>query len=361
MTPRRGESHEEFRKRVNAAARQRYANGTAVAPDEVKVLRRQLDLRERELRELREQIREDELASSLRFKPHEIPVEAHEAKSPGYPVTLWSDWHWGEVVDARQVNGLNAFNREIAHQRVEALVNNTVKLLRDYAGREPVYPGIWVCLGGDLISGKIHEELRETNWGTVEEQAYEVGGALAGALGRMADEFGEVHVPCVVGNHGRNSIKPVAKNRVRENREWGVYKSLERHFAADTRFHFYIPDGPDYLFHVFGHRFFLTHGDALGTKGGDGIIGAIGPIKRGVVKIRGAEVPVGRDFDYLLCGHWHSYQPPGELFPVLVNGTLKGADEYALNILRVGFAKPSQSTFIVSPKHGLVHPEAVYL
>jgi predicted phosphodiesterase len=300
-------------------------------------------------------------AGSLRFTPTIIKPQDHVSGAPGYPMTIWSDWHWGEVVRKDETGGANAFNRRIAFQRVENLVNNTIGLLRDYAGKNPEYPGIWVMLGGDMISGSIHEELRETNWGTVEEQAIEVGDVLAGALLRMADEFGTVHVPCVVGNHGRKAHRPPAKAKVRENREYGVYKSLARQFSSDPRFHFYVPEETDFYFSVYGHRFLLTHGDSLGVKGGDGIIGALGPIARGTIKVSASERQIGRDLDTLVMGHWHTYIPRSEAVAAIVNGTLKGYDEYARLFLRVRFARPSQALWLVSPKHGIAAQWAVYI
>jgi hypothetical protein len=299
-----------------------------------------------------------ERAGSLKFKPVSIDVARHSAHSPGYPMAMWSDWHWGEPVRRHEVGGVNAYNRTIAVKRVNNLVSGTINLLRNYGGLDPQYPGFWLNLGGDLISGSIHDELRETNWGTVEEQAIEVGEMLAGAMERIADEFADgvdkfVDVPCVVGNHGRKSHRPVWKQKVRENREYGIYRSLESHFRNDERFRFHIPEDTDFLFKIYGQRFLLTHGDALGTKGGDGIIGAIGPIVRGIVKIGTAERAFGRDFDCMILGHYHSYQPAGALFRAIVNGTLKGADEFATRGLRVPASPPAQALWLVSPKHGM--------
>lgn len=340
--------------------RWREAQATAPIGAEAADLRSEITWRDRAIDDLRSRLRDIEradeaerLVSSLRFEPYRVSVEDHDPSSPGFPMTIWSDWHWGETVDRRELGGLNEFNRDVAHARVDRLVSRTIDVFTNYAGRDPSYPGIWVCLGGDMISGGIHEELRETNWGTIEEQAHEVGGALLGALLRVADEFGRVFVPCVVGNHGRRSFKPVAKRRVRENREWGVYKSLEAQLAADPRFTFFIPDDVDYLFEVYGHRFLLTHGDALGVKGGDGIIGAVGPIRRGNLKIGAAEAQIGRHFDTMIIGHWHSYQPRGALVPVITNGTFKGYDEYARTLLRVPYDRPVQAAWLVSPKHGV--------
>lgn len=296
-----------------------------------------------------------------RFEPRVIPVEQHSAASPGFPMTMWSDWHWGETVDLDETGGINEFNHGIALTRVDRLVNNTLNLLKNYGGLSPEYPGIYVCLGGDILSGGIHDELVETNWAPAVGQAFEAHSVIAGALLRLADEFGAVHVPCVVGNHGRNAKKPRAKLRVRENSEYYLYKALERHFSQDRRFHFTVAEQTDIQFEVYGHRFLLTHGDALGTKGGDGIIGAIGPIQRGAVKIGVAERRAGRDFDTMIIGHWHTAQPRGDMFPVIVNGTLKGYDEYARVFLRAPPGRPSQQLWLVTPKHGLAAQWSVTL
>jgi hypothetical protein len=307
----------------------------------------------RELEELRRLKATLDEVSTKRFEPRIIPIEEHTAGSPGFPMTIWSDWHWGETVSLDETGGLNAFTHSTALERVDRLVNSTVSLLRNYGGLEPVYPGIYVCLGGDLLSGGIHDELVETNWAPAVGQAFEVHSVIAGALLRLAEEFGHVFVPCVVGNHGRNAKKPRAKLRIRENSEYYLYKALERHFAGDPRFHFTVAEQTDVLFEVYGHRFLLTHGDALGTKGGDGIIGAIGPIQRGAVKIGTAERHAQRAFDTMVIGHWHSAQPRGDLFPTIVNGTLKGYDEYARTFLRAPPSRPSQQLWLVSPKHGI--------
>ncbi len=276
------------------------------------------------------------------------------------PVAFWSDWHYGELVSREQLGGINEFNRRIAKTRITRLVDITCDLAQRHMGTIE-YPGIVIALGGDMISGNIHEELRETNDGTVQQCVLDLQDQLTSALTYMADRFGRVYVPCVVGNHGRTKMKPHAKNRAFENYESGLYQQLVRHFRGDSRFHFDIPEGPDVNFNVLGHRFMLTHGDALGVKGGDGIIGALGPIARGAVKVGRAQARGGRAFDTLMFGHWHTYIPRGEASPVAVNGTLKGFDEFAHTILRVPYSRPSQSLFFVHADHGITAQWQVYL
>jgi hypothetical protein len=298
--------------------------------------------------------------SNARFTPRPVPVEVHTAASPGYPMTIWSDWHWGEVVNLEETAGKNEFNHDIAVARVDNLVNNTINLLANYGGMNPSYPGMTICLGGDMISGLIHDELVETNWAPVGGQLFQVHEVLSGALLRMADVFGSIHVPCVVGNHGRNAKRPRAKVRIRENSEYWLYKALEKHFVNDSRFRFEVAEQTDIAIPVYNHQFLLTHGDALGTNGGDGIIGAIGPIKRGTVKIGNSQDRADK-FDTMIVGHWHTAQPRGDLFPCIVNGSLKGYDEYARAFLRASPSRPSQQLWLVSPKHGVAAQWPVYL
>lgn len=277
------------------------------------------------------------------------------------PMMNWSDWHWGEVVEAEQVGGVNEYNRRIARTRLDRLVNRSHDLIRRQLGGAPKAPGIVVCLGGDMISGGIHEELRETNDGSIQQCLLELQERLESVFAFLADEFSRVFIVCVPGNHARGTIKPRAKNRVFESYEWNLYCQLERYFRRDDRIGFLIPADGDGYFTVLGHRFLLTHGDTLGVKGGDGIIGALGPITRGAIKVGRNQAQIGRDFDTVVMGHWHIYVPRGDATAAMCNSSMIGYNEYAHTILRVPFARPSQSLWFLHERHGIVSQEAVYL
>jgi len=273
---------------------------------------------------------------------------------PGVPVAFWSDWHWGEVVFPDQVNGVNEFNIEVAHARARRLVERTIRLLKNHVVN-PDYPGIVVNLGGDMLSGDIHEELKESNEMPLLPALLDLFGVLVWAIEQLAEAFGFVYMPCVTGNHGRMSRKPQAKNRNFTNFDWLLYNLLAKHFAGDKRIQFYIPDGPDALYQVYGHKYLLTHGDQF--RGGDGMIGAIGPITRGNQKKLARNSSVNREYDTMLLGHWHQYMP---LHRTLVNGSLKGYDEYA-NSNNFGFEPPIQALWLTHPEHGVIMHLPVYL
>lgn len=273
---------------------------------------------------------------------------------PGVPIAFWSDWHWGEVVDVGELGGVNEFNLEIAHSRARTLVEKTIHLLTKHVVN-PKYPGIVVALGGDMLSGDIHDELTATNDQPMMPCLLDLYGAMRWALTAMADRFGNVFVPCVAGNHGRTTRKPRMKQRAFTNFDWLLYQFLARSFEGDDRIRFYVPDGPDALFSVFGHRYLLTHGDQF--RGGDGIIGAIGPITRGNSRKQARNSAINMAYDTMLLGHWHQYMP---LHRTIVNGSLKGYDEYA-NQNNFGYEPPTQALWITHPEHGITQHWPVYL
>lgn len=283
-----------------------------------------------------------------------------KASVTGVPLILASDWHWGETVDPDQVGGMNAFNRSIAKRRVKLFGDKVIDLCFNHM-TTPNYPGVVFCIGGDMITGGIHEDLRETNDGPVTLSVMEVQESLIGFITMLADKFGKVFVPCVPGNHGRTTLKPRAKNRVYDSWEWVIYQNLEVWFKKDPRVSIHVPNEVDAHFAIYGHRFMLTHGDTLGVKGGDGIIGALGPIARGAIKVGRSEAQCGRDFDTLLIGHYHTYIPRGDAVPVMANGSLIGFNEYARLLLRAGPTRPTQALAFINPKYGITAQWPIYL
>jgi len=273
---------------------------------------------------------------------------------PGTPTLFASDWHWGEVVDPRQINGTNDFNLEIAHRRAKALITTSVDLLKHHMVR-PNYPGIVFVLGGDMMSGDIHEELEISNEVPMMPTVLDLWGVLVWCISTLADEFGRVFVPCVTGNHGRATKKPRMKGRNHTSFDWLLYQFLAKRFENDKRVSFLISDGPDAYYKVHNHRYLLTHGDQF--RGGDGMIGALGPITRGDHKKRSRNMQVGMGYDTLLMGHWHQLIL---LRKLIVNGSLKGYDEYA-DANNFSYEPAQQALWITHPQYGITFQMPVFV
>lgn len=278
---------------------------------------------------------------------------AKTTKAPGVPKLFLSDFHWGEQVRKEQVGGVNSFNLAIARNRLRAVVNTTISLAK-ILSPEMDYPGIVMPLAGDMVSGNIHDELAATNELNTMPTLMDLYTHLAPAITLMADTFGNVFIPCVSGNHDRDTKKTWAKDRNHTSFGWLLYQFLAVAFANDKRVTFYIPDNSDALYRIYDLRYLTTHGDQF--RGGDGIIGPLGPITRGAQKKLARNQAVGQDFDIMEFGHFHTRMITATKRG---NSSLKGYDEYAA-ASNFGFERPSQNFTMTHPDHGISFDAAVY-
>ena len=267
------------------------------------------------------------------------------------PTLFLSDLHLDETVRPAEVEFANAFNRRIARARLKRTFERAVSLARDYY-RGLTYDGCVVLLGGDLFSGTIHEELAETNedtiLGSLDYWSEHLGALLLG----LAEHFGAVHVWGVVGNHGRRSMKPRAKLRVRDNFDWLLYRMLARATAGKATWT--IPESADADFTIYDTRYRLTHGDQF--RGGSGIAGMLSGRLLGQHRKSEQQMALGKGFDWLVMGHWHRYLHGVGL---IVNGSLKGYDEYAY----VSNFKPEraqQAFWLTTPEHGAAFASPIF-
>jgi hypothetical protein len=293
-----------------------------------------------------------EVLGTARQKLDQTPIPEWMAKpigkasSPGVPTLFLSDIHCGEVVFPTQLGGVNQYNLEIFDRRMDYTIETAIHLLQILDGKMR-YPGIACPLGGDMISGDIHEELATTNALPTMPTVLHLRDRLIGAITRLADVFGKVFVPCVGGNHGRNTKKIQAKNRNHTSFDWLLYNLIAHDLRHDKRITFQIPDASDALYRIYNTRFLLTHGDQF--RGGDSIIGPLGPLTRGNQKKLARNTAVDMTYDVMMCGHWHQYI---HLERLIVNGSMKGYDEYAFTN-NFGFEPPRQALFTTHPRFGI--------
>lgn len=318
-------------------------------------LRRQLDEAQTQATTasiLREYVGTAKLAVSELDLPKWV-YEPRKAKAPGVPKLMLSDLHWGEVVRPSQIGGVNSYNLSIAHKRMRQIVETTIALCKIL---DPTmsYPGIVLPLGGDMISGNIHDELAASNELNTMPTLMDIYRVLVAVITLMADTFEHVFLPCVSGNHDRDTKKIWSKDRNHTSFGWLLYQFLAAHFENDKRVTFYIPDGSDALYRIYGTRYLLTHGDQF--RGGDGIIGPLGPVTRGEQKKNTRNAAVGQDYDVMEFGHFHKRMLTARLRG---NGSLKGYDEYAADN-NFGFEPASQNFWVTHPDHGITFDAPVY-
>lgn len=268
---------------------------------------------------------------------------------------MLSDLHFDEVVKADQVLGLNAYDRKIAEKRLKADVEHTLRMSFDYlAGFK--YDGMILLLGGDCFSGLIHEELRETNESPVLASLEYWVEPMCSAIKTFADEFGQLHIVGVCGNHGRLTPKMPYKGMVENNLDWSLYCQIARHFRDinDIRITWNVPTAPDAYFEVYEHRHCMTHGNQ--ARGGGGISGLLTPLSLLDHKKRKRDASTFGAASHTWMGHWHQYLPMGQ---ITVNSSLKGYDEYAFGN-NFSYEEPQQAFAVLTPEHNVTIQTAIY-
>jgi hypothetical protein len=198
-------------------------------------------------------------------------------------------------------------------------------------------------------SGNIHEELVATNQQNMMPTLLDLFETMCSVIQFLRERFGRLFIPCVGGNHSRITHKTWAKDRNYTSFDWLLYCFLAKRFSDDKNITFLIPDGSDAHYKVYDHVFLLTHGDQF--RGGDGVIGCLGPIIRGDVRKRSRNMQINMEYDTLLMGHWHQYI---QLQRLIVNGSTKGYDEYAY-VSNFPFEQPQQALWINHPKYKITY------
>ncbi len=136
------------------------------------------------------------------YNPHKFKITPNQdIKSESTAILCASDWHIEEKIDASTVNGLNEFNLEIADQSAKNFFSRGVRLIEVF-GKDTDINNIVLWLGGDFISGYIHEELMESNYLTPIEATLVVMDMLISGINYILKNTKcRLTIPTSVGNH----------------------------------------------------------------------------------------------------------------------------------------------------------------
>ena len=331
---------------LDGKAKARHTENTEIARAN-RVLRATVAEQEDALEKARKQLGLYVALDEAKLEPPEwLSPKKPTSKHAAIPSMLLTDIHYDEVVKPEQIGGLNKYNRAIADQRIKRAFEGAITMSRDYlSGVE--YEGFNLFLGGDLLSGIIHEELRETNEAVITESIVSVVEPLEAGITLLAEHFGKVHVSSVVGNHGRNTRKPRAKNRATDSFDWLVSKMVEKGLKHDKRVTMQTAQSADLHVKVYNHRYCLSHGDQF--VGGSGVSGFLSPLMLGVHRKSKRDAATGHEWDTLVMGHFHSsYFLKG----LIVGGSLVGYSEYGY-VSNLPYEEPQSAFWLTSRTRGI--------
>lgn len=235
-----------------------------------------------------------------------------------------SDVHGGEYVSLAEMDGLNSYDLEIMERRLNKTFDAFASLSKRWVGDS--LEALVVKLGGDMVSGALHDDHKRTDLLRPIPAAKRVGEVLAGGLNHLSSTLGlPIKVYTVVGNHGRTTGKPESKGHVGDNLDTLTSYFAEAAVNDKSAVRFFYSDSIDAQFSIYGRHQLLTHGDRMGSKGGMGQIGPIAPIARGHKRLKSDYVTRGVNIDTVYSAHFHMACQTEDGFG---NGSLIGPSQY---------------------------------
>lgn len=285
-----------------------------------------------------------------------IPPRRNLKKVGEIPLLNLYDLQWGEVVNKAKMGGINSYDAAIAEARIGRWLATAIDLLTEHWHGVPP-PKLYLTLGGDLVSGQIHD-LPKTNDRSAPEAVRDLVGILKFAIEKLAAALEAYHgcpVPIeiisVPGNHGRIGEFPDDKRYVEDSYDTLVAWMLEAYFnRPGSNVTVTIPASGDALVKIYGRNILWTHGDRIGTKGGDGGAGVAAPCARGMRKVVNDYAQQGIPIYKVFIGHLHTAL---ELEDGFVSSSLVGPNERGRFRFRFKSMPATQWLLTVHPLYGI--------
>ena len=272
-------------------------------------------------------------------------------ESESCAVLMCSDWHNEEEVDPQKVNGVNKYNLDIFADRAKKLFQRTARMW-EISNRDTRIPNMIVCLGGDFLSGNIHDDITENNLAGMNDAILNAHDKIIGGLDYLLENTAieQFTVPCHSGNHGRLTKEQRIATEAQNSIEYTMYQFLRRHYRNEPRIRFQISES--YLSHVVlwdSYTIRFHHGHNIRYGGGVG--GIYVPVnkkinewnKTRIKNDRGQYIPpVSLD----VFGHFHTYIDAGNF---VANGSLIGYNAFA-QAIGASVEQPQQAFFLVNKR-----------
>jgi len=306
--------------------------------DTIAALKRQTKAMTKEIEGLQRRTALESAISTLEAPVYEIAARSSgRTGSQSTFVFMMSDMHVEETIDPATVNGVNAHNTAIAEARFTQAFRRAARLLQKER-QDSIIDDMVLWLGGDFITGYIHDELEEGNGLSPTQAMLMAQGLITSGIKYLLDVCGlkRILVPCSCGNHGRTTKERRVATEAQNSFEWLMYKQLEFMFKDDKRVIFQVSTSYHTYVDVYGVTLRFHHGHAIRYSGGVG--GMFVPVHRNIAKwqrIRKADIDC--------FGHYHQLIWGG---PFIANGSGIGYGPYAL-MIGAAPERPQLAAFLV--------------
>lgn len=257
-------------------------------------------------------------------------------KNSATMMVLISDVHAEESVTLAETNGLNQYSLDICDKRLAELQERFFMLLEHERSLADINRVV-VWLGGDLVSGHIHEELAERNALAPMPACRWVGARMRRFIDAVADNVDQVVVATSSGNHGRSTPKLRCQTEQEHSFEQNLYLTMA---AAETRknVHWQVAEGELNYVDLDGFVVRFLHGFSIKYSGG--VYGLALPAMKAI-----SAWDASRRAHLTCFGHYHSF---GWLRGgrYVSNGSVIGHSAYTVRI-KASYEAPCQAAVVI--------------
>ena len=257
---------------------------------------------------------------------------------------IFSDLHYGLVVNKVEVGDLGHYNTKTARERLEYFINIIGRILEYYPNRPEE---LYIAFLGDNIENAYMQPNQQSRISIgLCQQIIEVEELLIDYIIALSEYFPVIKIFAIVGgNHGRMGRKKNDASPT-DNFEYVIYNHMSKRLANMKDIHFNYTPAKHMIVDINDWKFWLEHGDTVRSWMGLPFYG----MKREKANINDMLAKFREHADYLLAGHFHTKANFEDIF---MNGSFVGGDAYSIGDLR-RMDLPYQKLLGVNKKHGVV-------
>jgi hypothetical protein len=350
-------------------------------PAELARMRREIDRKDAELRSLRVEVKNaakrenmlddirDLMAPAITAltlpAPNVLPARPKKRRKPVTMIWHATDIHWGELVEGRTIQDINAYSPEIAAMRLQYTVDTIMRLADNYEAEHGIDEIVYVE-NGDGIGGSIHPDSAEY-YARAGKQVVDFSMVQAQILGELAQRFPRVRYIGTTGNHPRTQPHRMPTGSSRQQTSWEslIHEMTAALVSRYSNIDFEIAQGYTITTTIGPSRWAFAHGDA--ARGGGGALGIPAyALKRqhdatrewSLVLAELSQHTTEQVVKHSRYGHFHSlfYWQAGAA-DIGLCPSPKGVDSFVLDSLGK-YGPPQFLVEVVHPEHDLIahHP-----
>jgi hypothetical protein len=272
-------------------------------------------------------------------------------KTPETAVAVFADWQLGKVTPD--------YNSDVLEKRIEQYTEKLLEIT-EIQRMDHNVDSLHVWLLGDIVEG---EEIFPGQAHLIDSGLYRQVGIngpriLSKFLSTALQNFKNVHVVGVIGNHGAVGGKMRKQHDPETNMDRLLYKIVELMFDKEDRITFNIPDGAGernwYAVDSVGsYSSLLIHGDQLPSP-----TSYHGYYKK-VMGWKDGAIP--DHFDDVFMGHYHQqFKMTIGSTMLRISGSPESHNTYAQEFFS-SMSRPCQHLMYIHPEHGVTSEYSIWL